>query len=421
MKKQHLRLLPFVLLCSTFLCTGLQAQEPPQEEKPQPQTRWEHYDQYARWSLGANIGLPFFAGDFQSNAFDKLHWGISADLQAGYQFTPVVGLRANLGYAQGKTGAKYFEQNYWLDPNGWGDYRVEPLEGSMQYKDLYSKVRAITFALHADINLNNLIRPVPVGDRRWTVTVSPGIYFQKFYPDVFTVSGDRHFATEHFNPLTVSLGGEAVLRWKAGRAIDLQARWGINWIHQNVFDGVATYRPRDIQNFMTHFSVGVVWKIGARGKKKDHLMYAPRYVAPQPRRIVDTVVVKMEPQIVVQERTVVQPVEKPVWYFLPSIHFARGSAEIDTACYADELDTIVRLLEEAPDTRVRIHAYADRSGSERINRRLTRERAEALRDYLLRRGIAPGRIEAVEGKGVDNTLSGPDAYSIMARRVDILR
>lgn len=421
MKKQHIRMLLVVLLCTAYLCIGIHAQEPPKTQEPQPQTRREHYDQYARWSFGANIGLPFFAGDFQSNAYDKFHWGISADLQAGYQFTPVVGVRANLGYAQGRTGAKDYEQDYWLDPYGWGDYRAEPLAGSMQYKDLYSKVRAITFALHADINLNNLIRPVPVGDRRWTVTLSPGIYFQKFYPDVYTAGDGYRFATEHFNPLTVSLGGEAVLRWKAGRAIDLQARYGINWVHQNVFDGVATYRPRDNQNFMTHFSLGVVWKIGARHKKKDHLMYAARYIPPKPQPRIDTVVVKMEPQIVVQERTVVQPVEKAVWYYLPTIHFVRGSAEIDTARYAEELDTIVRLLRETTDTRVRIYGYADRQGPERVNLRLSRERAEALRDYLLRSGIAPDRIALVEGAGVDTSLTGRDAYSIMARRAEVVR
>lgn len=263
MSKLIARMFLSAMLCTvTFWGGNIRAEELPTRKSTEQQpTRWEHYNQYARWSFGANIGLPFFAGDFQSNSYDKLYWGIMADLQGGYQFTPVIGLRANLGYVQGKTGAKDFEQDYWLDPYGWGDYRPSPLSGSMQYKDLYSKVRSINFTLHADINLNNLIRPVPVGERRWTVSVSPGIYFQKFYPDVFTRNGGHHFAVEHFNPLTVSLGGEAMLRWKTGRAIDLQARYGINWIHQNVFDGIATYRPRDNQNFMMHFSVGVVWKI----------------------------------------------------------------------------------------------------------------------------------------------------------------
>ena len=44
---------------------------------------------------------------------------------------------------------------------------------------------------------------------------------------------DHHFAVEHFNPLTVSLGGEAMLRGKQV-AIDLQARYGINWTPERI-------------------------------------------------------------------------------------------------------------------------------------------------------------------------------------------
>ncbi len=413
-----------VVLCITgFSASKSFAESPSSKIEDSHQTKWEYYNQYARWSFGANIGVPFFAGNFQSKAYDKLYWGITAGFQGGFQFTPIVGLRANLDYAQGKTGAKSFEQDYWLDKYGFTDFRVTPLDGSMQYKNLYSKVRVINFSLHTDINLNNLIRPIPYGERRWTVSVSPGIYFQKFYPDVFTKEGNQHFSREHFNPLSVSVGGEAMLRWKASRAIDLQARYGINWIHQNTFDGISTYRPRDKQNFMTHFSLGVVWKIGARHKKKDHLMYAPRYVTPPKERghIVDTVIVKMEPQVIVQERTVETSVEKAVWYDMPTIHFKRGSAIIELDAYADELSTIVKLLNAVPDVTIRILGYADHSGTEHFNESLTQQRAEAMRDYLISKGINADRIRAVKGVGIDKKLSGGDAYSIKARRVEIVR
>lgn len=413
------------VLCAMGLSIGaVRAGEPSGEEPAAPQTRKEYYNQYARWSFGGNIGIPFFAGDFQSNAYDKLYWGIMADLQGAYQFTPIVGARLTLGYAQGRTGAKDFEQDYSLDRFGWGDYRAVPLQESMFYKDLYSKVRVINFTLHADINLNNLIRPVPVGERRWTVTLSPGIYFQKFYPDVFTKQGGHHFASEHFNPLTVSLGGDAILRWKAGRAIDLQARWGINWIHQNVFDGVATYRPRDNQNFMMHFSLGVVWKIGARHKKKDALMYAPRYYAPPAAdpapqgRVIDTVVVKCEPQVVEAAPRVV---EKKVLGYLPTVHFVRGSAELDSAKYADQLEMLLGALREADDVEFGIYGYADHTGTERLNTTLTRQRAEALRRYLVEHGIAPERITEVKGMGIDTSLSGEEALSARARRAQIVK
>lgn len=427
MNKLNIRMLFLgAVLCAMGLSIGsVRAGEASDEKPAAPQTRKEYYDQYARWSFGGNIGIPFFAGDFQSNAYDKLYWGIMADLQAGYQFTPIIGARVSLGYAQGRTGAKDFEQDYRLDRFGWGDYRARPLEESMFYKDLYSKVRVINFSMHADINLNNLIRPIPVGKRRWTVTLSPGIYFQKFYPDVFTKEGNHHYASEHFNPLTVSLGGDAILRWKAGRAIDLQARWGINWIHQNVFDGVATYRPRDKQNFMTHFSLGVVWKIGARKKKKDALMYAPRYIAPpaaEPApqgRIIDTVVVKCEPQIVVEKQQVV--VEKKVLGYMPTVHFSRGSAQLDTRKYADRLEMMLSALREANDAQFAIYGYADHTGTQQQNSKVTQQRAEVLHRYLVEHGIAPERITAVKGMGIDTGLSGEEALSIKARRVEIIK
>ena len=96
----------------------------------------------------------------------------------GYQFTPVIGLRANLGYAQGKTGAKF--RTGLTRSLRLGDYRRHRCPEACNTRTQQSA--GINFTPHADINLNNLIRPVPVGERRWTVSVSPGIYFQKFSP-----------------------------------------------------------------------------------------------------------------------------------------------------------------------------------------------------------------------------------------------
>ena len=210
-----------------------------------------------------------------------------------------------------------------------------------------------------------------------------------------------------------------MLRWKVAKSIDLQARYGINWIHQNNFDGIECYRPRNNSNFMTHFSVGVIWKIKANTKKKDHLVYAPRYVAPPKERVIDTVVVKMEPVIV--ERIVEKEVEKPVWYQMPHVYFLRGSSEIDTEAYAKELKSIVNLLKTMKDVKISIYGYGDHTGSDSVNERLTQERAEAMRDYLTRNGISESRIEEVKGMGKDRMLLGEEAYSIKARRVEIVR
>ncbi len=76
MSKLIARMFLSAMLCTvTFWGGNIRAEELPTRKSTEQQpTRWEHYNQYARWSFGANIGLPFFAGDFQSNSYDKLYW-----------------------------------------------------------------------------------------------------------------------------------------------------------------------------------------------------------------------------------------------------------------------------------------------------------------------------------------------------------
>ena len=130
-------------------------------------------------------------------------------------------------------------------------------------------------------------------------------------------------------------------------------------------------------------------------------------------------VVKMEPVIV--ERTVEKEVEKPVWYQMPHVYFLRGSSEIDTEAYAKELKSILNLLKAMKDTKVSIYGYGDHTGSNSVNEKLTQKRAEAMRDYLIKNGIPESRIEEVKGMGKDKILFGEEAYSVKARRVEIVR
>lgn len=392
----------------------------PQAQQEQAPTRWQYYNQYTRWSIGANVGLPFFTGNFRSKDYDKLHWGVMADFQAGYQITPLFGLRFTAGYAQGKTGAKSYETEYWLDKFGAGDYRTTPLPDSRQYKDLYSMVRLANFGLNWDINVNNLFR-YPRGDRRWTVLVSPGITLQKYFSDVYERDTKEQFSREQHMPWTLSVGADALLRYKVCTAIDLQARLGMDYIHQNKFDGLNLYRPHNHQNFMTHFSLGAVWKIGSKKSNgRQSLLYAKKYVAPPKPRgaIIDTIVVKMEPQIVEKERTVT--VEKKIWQPMPVVCFERGSACLDRDKYATELETIYRILStDAADQPIYVYGYADHYGNETINAKLTQQRAENMRDYLIERGIAPSRFAKVCGMGKDLMKKGEDSYSLKARRVEV--
>jgi outer membrane protein OmpA-like peptidoglycan-associated protein len=68
------------------------------------------------------------------------------------------------------------------------------------------------------------------------------------------------------------------------------------------------------------------------------------------------------------------------------------------------LDRIAELLAEHVDLQVRIEGYTDSQGDAQANLALSRERAEAVRQALLERGVAPARVTA-EGMGAERPIA----------------
>lgn len=406
-------LLILPLLCSTTMTVAA-------KEKTKG-SRWGYYNEYSRWSLGANIGFPFFAGDFKSFSEDKTYWGVTSGLQLGYQLTPTWGLSLSAAYAQNKAGAKGYELDYMLGPNGYSYYGQTLPEGYAYYKDLYSEIKMFNFGLNVDINVLNLFWPAQNSSRRWAVLASPGVYLQKFSPRVYNKADDKRFTTTNLdNSVNFGLGGDLAVRFKASRTIDIQLKGGMIWIDNNKFDGIETVCNRKY-NTMVTTTLGVVWKIG--GQKNDHLMYASPYAPvsypdPEPvKEVVKTVrdtvvVVRVEPAPEVEVK------EMPV---LPSVHFTRGSADLDAQENATDLAEILVILKEYPDVKFRILGFADHTGTEQINAKISQDRANALKSYLVYKGISSSRIIEAKGMGKDVSLQGEAAFSVKARRAEVIK
>ena len=87
----------------------------------------------------------------------------------------------------------------------------------------------------------------------------------------------------------------------------------------------------------------------------------------------------------------------------------------------NDLAKLAAFLKEHPDQQVTIEGHTDSIGSDVYNRQLSEERANAVREYLVRSGVAPEQIVA-RGYGKDypvatnNTEAGRQAN----RRVDIV-
>ena len=51
------------------------------------------------------------------------------------------------------------------------------------------------------------------------------------------------------------------------------------------------------------------------------------------------------------------------------------------------------MMAEHPDMRIEVQGHTDNRGSESYNKRLSEERAKAVVDYLVRKGVSPKRME----------------------------
>ncbi len=91
------------------------------------------------------------------------------------------------------------------------------------------------------------------------------------------------------------------------------------------------------------------------------------------------------------------------------IHFETGQARIRTDSY-NVLDQVMDAMVRHQVKRLRVSGHTDSVGGEEINQSLSTQRAEAVKAYLVERGIAANRIEAL-GYG----MSQPIAPNITAQ------
>jgi len=90
-----------------------------------------------------------------------------------------------------------------------------------------------------------------------------------------------------------------------------------------------------------------------------------------------------------------------------TVQFETGSAQLLPLSWG-LLDEVARTLRAAPQlVHVAVVGHTDSTGSEEVNRVLSHERAEAVRAYLIARGVEPGRLRA-EGYGASVPLESND-------------
>ena len=361
------------------------------------------------WYLGMDGGLPFGLSTFSSFGHDKTHMGWAAGIYGGYRFNPIFSAELSARYGEVNLSAQdcCVERNYWLGSDGML-YKASVLGmDSWEYAQLKSHVRMGWYGARVHLNLLGLLRNT--AHSRWTVAVSPHLYA------VTTCAGIQTLA-DHAEVMKGST------RWHLGYGASLQAGYQLTSnLNLGIYSGLTRLSGERMDGMPEHLHKNnFVWESGIRlgisfSKKKNKIVETPSVpqteVLHQDTILSENVNQKEKETVDKAETKVVeQDIKEPVKVTFPVIYFSFNRITIRPS-EVSKLKSILHILKENPEMKVTVTGWCDTKGSVAVNRRISRQRAQALKTWLVKRGIAASRISVV-GKGSDASRTAPKARRV---------
>lgn len=361
------------------------------------------------WYLGMDGGLPFGLSTFSSFGHDKTHLGWAAGIYGGYRFNPIFSAELSARYGEVNLSAQdcCVERNYWLGSDGML-YKASVLGmDSWEYAQLKSHVRMGWYGARVHLNLLGLLRNT--AHSRWTVAVSPHLY-------AVTTCADIQTLADHAEVMKGST------RWHLGYGASLQAGYQLTSnLNLGIYSGLTRLSGERMDGMPEHLHKNnFVWESGIRlgisfSKKKNRIVETPSVpqteVLHQDTILSENVNQKEKETVDKAETKVVeQDIKEPVKVTFPVIYFSFNRITIRPS-EVSKLKSILHILKENPDMKVMVTGWCDTRGSVAVNRRISRQRAQALKTWLVKRGIAASRISVV-GKGSDASRTAPKARRV---------
>lgn len=361
------------------------------------------------WYLGVDGGLPFGLSTFSSFGHDKTHLGWAAGIYGGYRFNPIFSAELSARYGEVNLSAQdcCVERNYWLGSDGIL-YKAGVLGmDSWEYAQLKSHVRMGWYGARVHVNLLGLLRNT--AHNRWTVAVSPHLY-------AVTTCADIQTLADHAEVMKGSA------RWHLGYGASLQAGYQLTSnLNLGIYSGLTRLSGERMDGMPEHLHKNnFVWESGIRlgisfSKKKNKIVETPSVpqteVLHQDTILSENVNQKEKETVDKAETKVVeQDIKEPVKVTFPVIYFSFNRITIRPS-EVSKLKSILHILKENPEMKVTVTGWCDTRGSVAVNRRISRQRAQALKTWLVKRGIAASRISVV-GKGSDASRTAPKARRV---------
>ena len=359
------------------------------------------------WYVGIEGGMPFGFSTFSSFGHDKTHLGWAAGLYGGYRFNSIFSVELSAKYGEMNLSAQdcCVERNYWLGSDGVL-YKAGVLGmDSWEYANLKSHVRMGWYGARVNVNLLGLFHKT--ANSRWVLAVSPHIYAVTTKADILTIADDAKVMNGSTN-------------WHLGYGADLQVGYQLtSCLKLGIYSGLTRLTGERMDGMPEHLhKSNFVWESGVRlginlSKKKNKIAETPS--VPQ------TEVLQQEPtpseeinqkEIVdkAETRVAEQDIKESAKVTFPVIYFAFNSIDIQQN-EETKLNDILKTLKENPEMKVTVAGWCDTKGSVAVNKRISRQRAEAVRTWLVKNGIESSRITAI-GNGSDDTRDAEKARRV---------
>ena len=359
------------------------------------------------WYVGVEGGMPFGFSTFSSFGHDKTHLGWTAGLYGGYRFNSIFSAELSAKYGEMNLSAQdcCVERNYWLGSDGVL-YKAGVLGmDSWEYANLKSHVRMGRYGARVNVNLLGLFPQT--ADSRWDLAVSPHIYAVTTKADIQTIADEAKVMKGSTN-------------WHLGYGADLQVGYQLtSCLKLSIYSGLTRLTGERMDGMPEHLHKNnFVWESGVRlginlSKKKNKIAETPS--VPQ------TEVLQQEPtssENVNQKETVDkaetrvagQDIKESAKVTFPVIYFTFNSIDIQQN-EETKLNAILKTLKENPNMKVTVTGWSDTKGSVAVNKRISRQRAEAVKTWLVKNGIEANCITAI-GNGSDDTQDADKARRV---------